>query len=229
MDMYFSDKIINFLKNLQSPQKLPPNVRAMNPYLESEQAMKLAECFYTKYYNDQRKRKFILGINPGRFGAGLTGIPFTDTKRLSEFCDIEVPGKHSHEPSSVFVYQVIQAYGGLEKFYADFYINSLSPLGFIRLNEKNNWVNYNYYDSAELFHAVKDFMISSLRKQLDFGLDRKKCYVLGKKNHRFIQQINEEENFFDELVVLKHPRYIVQYQSSAIGEYVDQYIEVLSS
>ncbi len=34
-------------------------------------------------------RYLILGINPGRFGGGITGIPFTDPIRLQNICGIE--------------------------------------------------------------------------------------------------------------------------------------------
>ena len=83
--------------------------------------------------------------------AGATGIPFTDTKRLSEVCGIESSSFQTHEPSSVFVYDVIKEFGGSEKFYDKFYINSICPLGFIEQNQKGNWVNCNYYDYNELF------------------------------------------------------------------------------
>jgi len=48
----------------------------MNPFREFEQTLVVADEFYHKYYNDYNSRLLILGINPGRFGGGLTGIPF---------------------------------------------------------------------------------------------------------------------------------------------------------
>ncbi len=48
--------------------------------------MQVMQKFYYKYYNDSNKRKFIIGINPSRHGAGVTGVPFTDTKRLDNVC-----------------------------------------------------------------------------------------------------------------------------------------------
>ncbi len=58
----------------------------MNPFKENPDALAISSAFYKKYYDDHRMRRLILGINPGRFGAGVTGIPFTDTKRLTEKC-----------------------------------------------------------------------------------------------------------------------------------------------
>ena len=59
----------------------------------------------------------ILGINPGRHGSGVTGIAFTDTKRLNNDCGISFDEYVTHETSSVFVYEMIKAFGGPEKFY----------------------------------------------------------------------------------------------------------------
>lgn len=39
---------------------------------------------------------------------------------------------YSYEPSAVFIYNMIEQYGGAEKFYGDFYINLPFPLAIIR-------------------------------------------------------------------------------------------------
>lgn len=75
----------------------------MNPFQENENIISISSSFYKKYYNDNNSRHLILGINPGRFGAGLTGIPFTDPKRLESNCNIKFNGALAHELSSVFV------------------------------------------------------------------------------------------------------------------------------
>ena len=131
-----AEKIIEFNRNLSFKGKLPANIRIMNPFGEAPQAMKVSEVFYKKFYNDFHPRRLILGINPGRFGAGTTGIPFTDPKRLIEKLGIEYEGKLLHEPSSVFVYEMIDAYGGAKQFYGNFYINSVCPLGFTIADKK---------------------------------------------------------------------------------------------
>ena len=113
--------------------------------------------FTKNIYNDYRTRHLILGINPGRFGAGVTGIPFTDTKRLNDPCGIAYSGKVTHEPSSVFVYEVIEAYGGVHEFYNDFYINSVFPLGFTISDGSGKEKNFNYYDNKELIAAIYQF------------------------------------------------------------------------
>jgi hypothetical protein len=199
----------------------------MNPFRESDEVLKLSEKFYNKFYSDNNPRKLILGINPGRFGAGATGIPFTDTKRLAAICKIETAGMRTHEPSSVFIYDMIDRFGGPEKFYSGFYINSVCPLGFISKNKKGTWINYNYYDDESLFKCVKPFILSSLRHHVSLGIDTGICYVLGKMNAKYLQRINEEEKFFESFIVLDHPRFIEQYRSATRDNYIAGYIEKL--
>ncbi len=174
-------------------------------------------------------RHIILGINPGRFGAGVTGIPFTDTKRLTEYCGISVDEMATHEQSSVFVYKVIKAYGGTEKFYSDFYINSVCPLGFTLKNDKGREVNYNYYDDVKLYNSVYDFICESISKQIKFGISTDVCFCMGNnKNFFYLSEINSNENFFKKIVPLEHPRFIVQYRLKRIDEYVDKYLKALA-
>src|SRR6185437_1462104 len=93
--------------------KLPKGISIMNPF-KDEVANSIATKFYKKFYNDTNRRYLILGINPGRFGGGITGVPFTDPKRLIEKCGIDYKCELKHEPSSVFIYEMIDAFGGVE-------------------------------------------------------------------------------------------------------------------
>jgi hypothetical protein len=191
--------------------------------------MPVSSSFYREFYHDNRKRHLILGINPGRFGAGVTGIPFTDTKRLIDPCGIPYTGKVTHEPSSVFVYEVIEAYGGVRKFYSDFYINSVFPLGFTILDGIGKEKNYNYYDSKELTAAILTFSIENIRKQIALGIETDLCYCFGTgKNEKFLRGINEEYGFFKEIIALEHPRFVMQYKSKSKMEFIDKYLHAFS-
>src|SRR5664279_3712724 len=100
--MSFADKVIHFNKQLTyAGSPLPQSIHIMNPFRTGGETMDIVHSLYRKYYNDENPRHLILGINPGRFGSGLTGIPFTDPKRLIAECGIEYKGKITHEPSSV--------------------------------------------------------------------------------------------------------------------------------
>ena len=229
--MTFAEKVIQFHRNLHyTGHPLPPGIRIMNPFKESEHAMPVMEAFSRKYFNDTNARRLILGINPGRFGAGLTGIPFTDPKRLVSECNIAYNGKVTHEPSSVFVYRVINAYGGAEAFYKDFFINSPCPLGFTSVDANGREKNYNYYDSPELMRAVKGFMIENIGKLIGLGVKTDVCFCFGTgKNAKFLSSLNKEHRFFDKIVPLEHPRFIMQYKSAAMDEYINKYITAFQS
>jgi hypothetical protein len=222
----FADKIISFNKKIVFEGSLPKNISIMNPFKENKEALLISTKFYKKFYNDNKKRHLILGINPGRFGAGVTGVPFTDTKRLLEECGLSFSGKPTHEPSATFIYEMINAYGGAEKFYSKFYIHSICPLGFTINNDKGKEVNYNYYDSKELTDSVYDFIIENIKKQIGFGISRDICFCFGTgKNEKFLQKINEEYHFFKKIIALEHPRFIMQYKSKSKQLYIDKYLE----
>lgn len=229
--MNFADRVIQFNRELTyTGDPLPKGIRIMNPFREHDNVMGIVNLFYHKYYNDNNQRHIILGINPGRFGAGLTGIPFTDPKRLVSECHIPYTGKISHEPSSVFIYEMINAYGGPEAFYKDFYINSPCPLGFTSIDEKGKETNYNYYDSKELSNAVYPFMIENIRKQIDLGIKTNTCFCFGTgKNEKFLKKLNDEHKFFGKIMALEHPRFIMQYKSASKQFYIDKYLKAFRS
>lgn len=222
----FADRVISFCRGLDFNGRLPDGISIMNPFRDNSEVMSAVTKFYRKYYNDNNERYLILGINPGRFGAGVTGIPFTDTIRLKEKCGLSIQGIKSYETSSVFIYEMIDQYGGPEKFYGDFFISSVSPLGFTYSAPGRKEINYNYYDSRELRATISGFAVDSIRKQLDFGIRRETCYCLGAgKNFKFLSQLNEEHNFFGIIVPLDHPRYIMQYKSKSRQSYITGYLE----
>lgn len=185
--------------------------------------MSLCNRFYKKYYNDHNTRRIIFGINPGRLGGGLTGIPFTDPIHLEKFCAIENPLQKKAELSSTFIYEMINVYGGPEKFYSNFYFSSISPMGFTQ-----NGKNLNYYDHAALKKKLELFILTCLKKQLAFGIDRSVAFCLGEgDNFKFIQQLNAEHQFFAHIIPLAHPRFIMQYKRKHKSEYIQKYIEAL--
>lgn len=224
-----ADRIIAFNKHLEFNGSLPLGVSIMNPFKENAEALKVSSIFYRKYYSDNNQRHIILGINPGRFGSAVTGVPFTDTKRLTSDCGIPYSGKQTHEPSSVFIYDMIRAYGGTERFYSKLYIHSICPLGFTATNNIGNEVNHNYYDSKALTDAVYDFIIDNINKQIALGMNTDICFCFGTgKNEQFLRKLNDEYKFFKQIVALEHPRYIMQYKTKSKQQYIDKYLAAFS-
>lgn len=220
--MTSAQKILTFLSQLRIQSKLPVGVNILNPYRQQE-VMNLCQVFYNKYYNDNNPRRIILGINPGRLGGGLTGIPFTDPINLEKYCGILNTLDKKAELSSSFIYEMITMCGGAEIFYRKFYISSLSPLGFTK-DEKN----LNYYDDLRLQKKLESFMIESIHAQLKFDIDRSVAYCLGEgQNYKYLQQLNQKHNFFEKIIPLAHPRFIMQYKRKSKSEYILQYKQAL--
>src|SRR5687768_16875974 len=151
--MTIAENIISFLFNLRFTLTLPEDIKVLNPFPD-EETKSVVRKFYNSFYNDNQQRWMIIGINPGRFGGGITGIPFTDPIRLEKDCQIENRWQKKQELSSVFIYDMIREYGGVEAFYKHFYISAVSPLGFTKDNK-----NLNYYDDKSLQENIKPFAV----------------------------------------------------------------------
>jgi len=217
--------ILKFCKSLSPNMKLPRGVAIMNPFTDAV-SWQLAETFYNKFYNDHHPRKFIFGINPGRFGAGITGVPFTDPIRLKEVCGIENDLPKKAELSSLFIYAVIDAYGGAKAFYHDFFFTALSPLGFTK-----DGVNLNYYDDKELLKDSEPYIIDCINRQLQtITTTTDVCYCLGEgTNYKIFQKLNDKHHFFKQIIPLPHPRWVMQYRRKKVDEYVKVYVEKLGT
>ena len=219
-----ADAILQFYQQLRPAFDLPEGVEIMNPFRD-KLSWAFTEIFYKKFYNDTKQRILVFGINPGRFGGGITGIPFTDPIRLENECGIKNDFRKLAELSSIFVYEVINAWGGAQKFYADFFITALSPLGFTK-----NGVNLNYYDDKELLKASEPFIVDCIETQRKIISTTNVCFCLGEgTNYKIFQKLNEKHLFFEKIIPLPHPRWIMQYRRKKIDEYVKLYVERLSS
>jgi len=220
--MTLAEKINNFNRRLELNAPLPENVEVMNPYSD-DAVFALTVAFYSKFYADNKMRRLILGINPGRFGAGVTGIPFTDPLKLSEKCNIENDLKKSTEPSAGFIYDMIDAFGGPKTFYSKYLIHSVCPLGFTK-----NGNNFNYYDDKQLEKSMTPFIIESIEKLINLDIDNEFCYCLGNgKNFNFLNKLNDHKHFFKRVIPLPHPRWVVQYRRKKYDTFIQYYLEIL--
>ena len=220
----WADHLFSLYSRLQPPKQLPNDVEWLYPQRDAC-VMKLFETFLYKYFNDNKPRKILLGINPGRFGAGVTGINFTAPRHLKEFCGIDHPFKMQTELSAEFIYELICAYGGTKKFYSNFFIGSVCPLGFIKHGK-----NINYYDDKELVKTVEPFIIKNLNCLLDFNADRTRCAAIGgEKNFKYLNSLNDRYKWFEEITPLPHPRFIMQYRRKQKQQFIQQYIQFIGN
>lgn len=220
--MSLATKLIKFYLNLQPPA-LPAGIGILFPQ-QQKQVQNITKQFFKKFYSDNNARRMLLGINPGRFGAGITGINFTAPKQLQENCGMQHAFKMSSELSAEFIYEVIEQYGGAANFYGDWFVGAMCPLGFVQ-----NGKNINYYDDKKLIELVTPFIVNSLQQQLSFGFKRDYCICIGEdKNYKCLSLLNEKHDWFDKIIAVPHPRFVMQYRRKMKQDYVDQYLRALT-
>lgn len=218
----FCEKAIEFYSDLSIPGQLPAGVKVLNPYKKPE-VLSIVRDFFRKFYNEGRDRVIILGINPGRFGAGITGITFTDPVRLEQDCGIPNSFEKRSELSSRFVYELIHAFGGTVDFFKKFFLSAVCPLGFIKSGK-----NLNYYDERNLEDSLSEFITNTLHRQCELGIRRDIAICLGEgRNFKYLRQLNQETELFNDILPLPHPRWVMQYRYRQKDVYIHDYLKVL--
>lgn len=210
--------------------KLPKGVHVLDPFNgpHADEVRRIVTAFHRKYYSDDRPRTLMLGINPGRLGAGSTGLSFTDTKRCESDLHIPVNGLRTHEPSSDFFYRMIRAAGGADRFYRKVYVHAVCPLGFVHQQGNSTAVNLNYYDDRALEKAVTPFVENWMKTLVGCGMRTDVALCIGTgKNAAYFQTLNDRLRLFNRIVALEHPRYVMQYKAKQLDRYVDKYLGAL--
>ncbi|MEO8591666.1 MAG: uracil-DNA glycosylase family protein [Flavobacteriales bacterium] len=211
---------------------LPRGIGVLDPFNgpQADEVERIVRLFHQRYYSDDRQRVLMLGINPGRLGAGSTGLPFTDTKRCESDLGIPVEGLRTHEPSSDFFYRMIHAAGGPPAFYSTVYVHAICPLGFVKEKAAGKVINLNYYDDPLLEKAVTPFITHWLLTLIGTGMRTDVVFCVGTgKNLAFLERINTEHGFFERIVALEHPRFVMQYKAKQLDMYIAKYTHALAA
>ena len=217
------DEILEFYFKLPKPTDLPDGIEIIYPF-EDEETKRVMRLFFKKYYSDTNPRHILFGINPGRNGAGMTGVGFTDPVLMEEVCGIPNTLEKTNELSASFICEVVEAYGGPKKFYGDFLFATVLPFGLLK-----NGRNYNYYDDAKTVEYFKPFIYESVQKQMTFSGIKPTIATIGQgKNLDFLKKLNNELELFDHIEILPHPRWVMQYRRKEKERYIKEYIEVLA-
>ena len=227
----FSEKVLQFDQELGNVKiDLPAPYKLINPYSSrnKKQVLQMIQIFYHKYFNDINKRRLILGSSPARRGSAITGVPFEDASNLQKETGISIANFHVNNAASNFLNEVIDKYGGRLKFYYDFYLNFVCPVGICKTNSKGNQVNCNYYENKRVEEILTSFIISALKTQINFGIDTSVCYCIGSgQNYQELSKINKKWCFFQKIVPLEHPRFITQYHPEEKEKYLHKYLDAL--
>lgn len=229
----FADNILEFNEFLSKVKiNLPEGFRLVNPFNgeEKDKIEEITKAFYSKYYNDSKKRHIILGSSPARRGSAVTGVPFENTESLQQETGVNIESFHANKGSSDFLSEVIDRYGGRQKFYTDFYMSFVCPLGIVRQNTKGHEVNCNYYESKSLLTALRQFILEALKRQVNFNINTSTCYCIGSgENYKILTEINDKYKLFERIIPLEHPRFIMQYHAKQKEAFLKKYLEKLSA
>ncbi len=222
-NMNWAEHMISFYRTLSPPQNLPGDIEWLYPQRKPE-IFSLTETFFKKYYSDEKQRKIFLGINPGRYGAGITGVNFTAPKQLREDCAIEHTLGNGTELSAEFIYHLIREFGGTEKFYSNYFIGSVCPLGFTRRGK-----NLNYYDDNDLLEKIEPFITKNISRLISYQTSTEKIFCIGgEKNYKYLLHLNGLHKWFGEIIPLPHPRFIMQYRRKQLQQFVHKYLQLIT-
>lgn len=218
----FGSSVATYLTSLQFTGSIPQDFEVLNPYVYPE-VRRVVTTVCHRFYVDSRPRIGIWGINPGRLGAGLTGLSFTDPVSLQHVLGVTSTIVGRSEPSAQFITDVIQSYGGPEAFYRDVYMSALSPLGFLRDGK-----NVNFYDDPVFAANIVPWIDEQVAIQETFGLQRGNAIVLGKgKLQAYVERNIRQRRGWEQVTYLEHPRFIAQYRRKSWNEYVTLYVTAI--
>ncbi len=219
----WSEQLSKYFRQLTVPE-VPPQYEVMNPYGDPE-TMSIVDRFLQGYMHDDRKRVLLFGINPGRFGSGITGISFTDPVRLQSSLGIDHDFELRPELSSAFIYEVIEAFGGPKQFYQHFFISAVYPLGFLHEGK-----NINYYELKDWKEYMLEPIVNEINEHMKWPVCTDVAVCIGKgENYKFLKALNKENGWFDRIEVLPHPRWILQYRRKEKDVHLDAYLRLLSA
>lgn len=197
-----SDKINQLLKS--------GNISILDDFLNN---WKNIETFYKEYYSDGIPKIVLCGINPGKNGAGKTGIPFSDFESISKL--IQGIDRRDNERSATFFNEIVEHFGAKE-FYKNFYVTNISWIGY----EKDG-KNVNYYDLPE---SVQQIIYNIFKKEMDL-IKPKYIISLGQSVQKSLNEIFDNKNI-DISNYLPHPNWCSFPSKKTYSK--DKYINLLS-
>jgi hypothetical protein len=171
---------------------------------------RVIDDFWDTYYGAGVPRVVVCGLNPGRFGAGQTGIPFMDFASLGQL----LPGiaRQDHERSAGFFFEVVSAFG-VTAFYRTFYVTNVSAVGFVRSGR-----NLNYPDlPAPALETVKQRFLEEMEL-----VQPTHVIALGHQVQKTLRQWLPAE--VDCSRCLAHPAWVATYRPHDSAQWIEHYL-----
>ncbi len=128
------------------------DISILDEFLDNWEAI---SKFNNNYYGNNLPKIVLCGINPGKNGAGKTGLPFLDFTSLSKM--VRGIDRQDTERSAQFFFDIVQELGAKD-FYKSFYVTNISWVGYLKDHK-----NINYYD---LPLAAKRFVYDMFKYEM---------------------------------------------------------------
>lgn len=218
MSSTFGARVMDFYQSLERFRWMTDEVALLSP-VSDERRQRAMAAFCDKFYGDNQSRVFWLGINPSRIRNTSSGVPYTDGYALETHCGIHNEFSQRRELTADFFYRFIESFGGAKNFYSRHYAGAAFPLSILK---KDKYCNY--YDK-DLPCELVDSIPLQVQVQAEIGNLGVLIIIGSGKNAEILTKLNEELSIFREVLVVEHPRYIMQYKSANIGFYIEKYIE----
>jgi hypothetical protein len=177
--------------------------------------------FHKKYIEPNSPKIVICGINPGRNGAGLTGIPFIDFESLSNM----LPGikENDWEQSAKFFFSVVQGFG-IEIFYKNFHVTNISWFGFSRIDKSKN---VNYFEK-DISTEIAIYLIDKFVEEMDL-INPDYIIPLSKTVLYELENLKKQKKIRAEIgTCLNHPSWVVAYRRKDLSTWRQKYIDTFS-
>ena len=213
------DQVINFYANFRKTNFFDSSYQLHNPF-DAPSRRAAIEEFCAKFYDDDKPRVHLIGINPSRLVTSSTGVNYTDGFALKEFCGIDNSFSKSRELTATFFYEMINQVGGSETFYSRVFAWAALP---VAITDGNSYTNY--YDVPE--ESVRELVLNNLRWMMSLPNLGRLVIVGTGENKKFLESLPGYPFGYNEIVSLPHPRWIMQYNRKNIAKYVDEYCKAL--
>ena len=75
---------------------------------------------------------------------------------------------------------------------------------------------------------MEKYIIQNIKAHLGYGCNPKVALCMGQgKNYKYFTKLNEKHHFFEEIVPLPHPRWVMQYRRKRMEEFREMFVEKL--
>jgi len=161
---------------------------------EFEKNISISNRFATMYCSSNNPSVVLCGINPGRLGAGKTGVPFLDFASLSKL--LSGIDRYDSERSAQFFFEIVEHFG-VETFYSTFHVTNISSVGFERAGS-----NINFYDLPD---QALNYVYGSFEKEIKAVLPTTIISLAGSV-HNTVKQLFSG-SAIDTSICLPHPNF----------------------